>query len=159
MVKTIQCMIKPSLGTRIDTINVCFRQWPGEFSNFLAAMRRTAQVVRTSLTHSLCLQFLRHFRSDLPQIWNLSLLRVKGVKSVKSVKSVKRVKRVKSVKSVRIPDGRIQDGRTLAIWVKINERKEEVRENTPWTRVGPGFRDRMLAVKSRKNAWKSFFFL
>ena len=31
--------------------------------------------------------------------------------------------------------------------------------NTPGTRVGPGFRDRTLAVKSRKNKQKLFFFV
>ena len=32
-------------------------------------------------------------------------------------------------------------------------------ENTPGTAGGPGGRDRMLDVKSRKNAWKSSFWV
>ena len=31
------------------------------------------------------------------------------------------------------------------------------RKNTPGTRIGPDFHDRTLAIKSRKNSWKSAF--
>ena len=42
---------------------------------------------------------------------------------------------------------------------KAKDGKEKERENTPGTAGGPGGRDRTLAVKSKKIAKKSGFFL
>ena len=41
-------------------------------------------------------------------------------------------------------------------WGSINL-SPKIKTNTPETRVGPGFRDRKLAVKNRKNTENHFF--